>query len=175
MILEWKFLIIYYFCMNNRINVSLPSYREIPDVGLYLDQAVKYINGILEPYSDLQVTGSMLSNYVKLKIVPKGSHKMYSRDQIVMFLFVALTKPVLSMDQIRMTFELLAKNRPVDWYQWFSDFLAGKTNDEEGAVCEEKVLLQKIVSGVLQKLELDQYFAQVKKQNEAVEEDKKGA
>ena len=52
--------------MTEMMKVELPEYREIPDVGLYLDQAVKYINGILEPYPDLQVTGSMLSNYVKL-------------------------------------------------------------------------------------------------------------
>lgn len=173
--LEIKFSSIYDFDMTEMMKVELPEYREIPDVGLYLDQAVKYINGILEPYPDLQVTGSMLSNYVKLKIVPRGSHKMYSRDQIVMFLFVALAKPVLSMEQIRMTFELLEKNSPADWYRWFSDFLAGKTVDEKSSACEEKILLQKIVTGVLQKLELDQYFAEVKNRSETTEEETKAA
>ena len=44
---------------------SLPKYNEIPDVGLYLDQVVKYINSFFESYEDLVVTPSMLTNYVK--------------------------------------------------------------------------------------------------------------
>ena len=59
---------------------NLPEYREIPDVGLYLDQVVKYLNGYLDLYPELPVTGSMISNYVKLKLVPKAMKKAYSRD-----------------------------------------------------------------------------------------------
>lgn len=159
------FLSFYYSCMNKMMKVELPLYREIPDVGLYLDQAVKYINGILAPYPYLQVTGSMLSNYVKLKIVPRGMHKMYSRDQIVMFLFVALSKPVLSMEQIRMTFDLLNANvAPADWYQWFCDFLSGVQAEQ---LKKEGDLLHKISVAILQKLELDQYFEAMKSGSEA--------
>ena len=50
--------------------MNLPLYENIPDVGLYLDQITKYINFYLE--KDNQLTGSMITNYVKLKIVPKA-------------------------------------------------------------------------------------------------------
>ena len=40
----------------------LPRYHEIPDVGLYLDQTVKYINRYLEPLGCMELTASMVSN-----------------------------------------------------------------------------------------------------------------
>jgi len=42
----------------------MPRYAEIPDVGLYLEQVVKYVNDKLEIFN-LPITTSMISNYVK--------------------------------------------------------------------------------------------------------------
>ena len=75
--------------------MNLPLYENIPDVGLYLDQITKYINYYLE--KDNQLTGSMITNYVKLKIVPKGIKKTYSRKHIAQFMLIACFKYVLSM------------------------------------------------------------------------------
>ena len=41
----------------------MPRYKEIPNVGLYLEQTVKYINECLAPI-EILITPSMLSNYV---------------------------------------------------------------------------------------------------------------
>ena len=43
----------------------LPRYQEIPDVGLYLEQATKYICRYLSPILETPLTASMISNYVK--------------------------------------------------------------------------------------------------------------
>lgn len=86
---------------NIMTEFSLPSWREIPDVGLYLDQVVKYINGFLKDFPEMQATGSMLSNYVKMKLVSSPIKKTYSRDQIASFLFIVMAKTVLTMDHIR--------------------------------------------------------------------------
>ncbi|NCB33377.1 MAG: DUF1836 domain-containing protein, partial [Erysipelotrichia bacterium] len=83
---------------------TLPKYSEIPDVGLYLDQVTKYINGLLMDFPEMQVTPSMISNYVKLRLVSKATKKAYSREQIADFIFIALGKTVLSMDHLRMLF-----------------------------------------------------------------------
>ena len=40
----------------------LPRYEEIPNVGLYLEQAAKYINEYLLPHQEGGITGSMISN-----------------------------------------------------------------------------------------------------------------
>ena len=78
--------------------IELPAYENIPDVGLYLDQVTKYVNTYLN--KDYALTANMISNYVKLKIVPKGHKKTYSREHIAYFLLIAYFKIVLSMEQI---------------------------------------------------------------------------
>ena len=43
----------------------LPRYAQIPDVGLYLEQVVRYVNTHLAPLGEPELTISMVSNYVK--------------------------------------------------------------------------------------------------------------
>lgn len=49
---------------------SLPSFKEIPDVGLYLNQCATYINRLFEDIYGISITESMISNYVKKKLIP---------------------------------------------------------------------------------------------------------
>ncbi|MBR6725209.1 MAG: DUF1836 domain-containing protein, partial [Erysipelotrichaceae bacterium] len=51
--------------MNDTDVFNLPTYKEIPSVGLYLDQTSKYINEVLLDLPDAMITNSMISNYVK--------------------------------------------------------------------------------------------------------------
>jgi len=78
----------------------MPRYREISDVGLYLEQTVKYINGVLAPLGCMEVTASMVSNYVKNGFVPAPVKKQYYADQIAYLLTVVVLKRVLSMEHI---------------------------------------------------------------------------
>ena len=87
-------------------NFRLPRYQEIPDVGLYLEQTAKYIDSYLEPLEDISITGSMISNYVKKKIISNPVKKQYGRDQIACLIFIAVAKSVLSLDNIHMMFEI---------------------------------------------------------------------
>lgn len=83
------------------INFHLPTYNEIPNVGLYLKQVVKLINDALEPAFQITVTETMLSNYVKKHIVSSPVKKQYNREQIATLIFVVLAKTVLSLDNIQ--------------------------------------------------------------------------
>lgn len=78
----------------------LPRYEEIPDVGLYLEQVTKYISGYLEPFSQINITSSMISNYVKKHLIAGPQKKLYGREHIAYLVFIAVTKSVLSLDQI---------------------------------------------------------------------------
>lgn len=89
---------------------SLPRYNEIPNVGLYLEQVVKYISEHLSPLGDFSLTGSMISNYVKKKLIANPVKKQYNRDQIAYLIFIALAKNVLSMEDIRLLFDLQEKS-----------------------------------------------------------------
>ena len=127
--------------------MKLPGYNEIPYVGLYLEQVSKYLNSFLE--DDLQLTGTMITNYVKLKIVPKAIKKAYSREQIALFFLVAITKSVLSMDQIRKVFALRNDTRRL-----YEDFAKGIKEED----CNDE-LIAMIAKTVLAKRKLDDNIA----------------
>lgn len=79
---------------------KFPAYNEIPDVGLYLEQTGKYINEFLRPLIKTDLTGSMISNYVKKKIIDSPEKKQYYRNHIVDLIFIAISKPVLSLESV---------------------------------------------------------------------------
>ncbi len=78
----------------------LPRYNEIPNVGLYLEQATKYVCEYLAPLGEFSLTPSMISNYVKKGLVANPVKKQYSREQIAYLFFIAVAKSVLSLDAL---------------------------------------------------------------------------
>ena len=91
----------------------LPRYQEIPDVGLYLEQAAKYIGSCLAPLGDMALTGSMISNYVKKGLIASPVKKQYSRDQIAYLIFIAICKSVLSLDALDAFLRLQRQSYPL--------------------------------------------------------------
>ena len=75
----------------------LPRYQELPDVGLYLEQTTKYLNSFLAPLGCLEITSSMISNYVKKGLIANPVKKQYGREQIAYLFFIAVAKSVLSL------------------------------------------------------------------------------
>lgn len=78
----------------------LPRYNEIPNVGLYLEQATKYVGEYLAPLGEYTLTPSMISNYVKKGLIANPVKKQYSRDHIAYLFFIAVAKSVLSLDAL---------------------------------------------------------------------------
>ena len=87
----------------------MPRYREIPDVGLYLDQTVKYVNRYLAPLGCMEITSSMVSNYVKKGYISNPVHKQYDAEQIAYLFFISVAKSVLSMENIARLFDMQKK------------------------------------------------------------------
>ena len=85
----------------------MPAYNEIPNVGLYLEQTLKYINDTFAQFRSIELTKSMISNYVKLGYLRRPVKKQYDREQIAALLFIALSKQVLSMENIGKLLSLL--------------------------------------------------------------------
>ena len=85
---------------------NLPTYDQIPDVGLYLEQTANYMNQYFKVLPDMEITTSMISNYVKKGLVDRSIKKKYDRDQIASLMFVAIAKTVLSIDRINQLFVL---------------------------------------------------------------------
>ncbi len=119
----------------------LPRYEEIPDVGLYLEQTVKYINGYLEPLGCMSITGSMISNYVKKKYVERPVKKQYYPNQIMYLIFIAIVKQALAMDQIALLFAMQEEEHtPEEAYEYF---------------CEELEQMLRYVFGMSSEIEAD--------------------
>lgn len=84
----------------------LPRYEEIPDVGLFLEQTTKYISEYLKPLENVTITGSMISNYVKKRLVANPMKKQYGREQIAYLFFIAVAKTVLSLEDIQLLIKI---------------------------------------------------------------------
>lgn len=80
---------------------SLPTYDELPVMGLYLKQVVAYINESLRDLPNVHLTSSMVSNYVKHGLINGPKNKLYDRDQIAILLFIAVAKKTLDQKNLR--------------------------------------------------------------------------
>ncbi|VYU39029.1 Uncharacterised protein [Collinsella aerofaciens] len=70
--------------MVGKLNaLSLPRYDQLPNVTLYRDQVIEYIDLWMEPLSicveQSVITPSMINNYVKVGLVPAPVKKQYGR------------------------------------------------------------------------------------------------
>ena len=159
----------------------LPRYQEIPDVGLYLEQTAKYIDSYLSPLEDISITGSMISNYVKKKIINNPVKKQYGRDQIASLIFIAIAKSVLSLDNIHMMFEIQRQTYDnATAYNYFCSGIraesfimclnqimadarkpvpAHNAKKEHGTFSNEKTMLRNMIITVAHKIYLDRYFS----------------
>lgn len=146
----------------------MPSYREIPDVGLYLEQGTRFAAEYLSPLEPVTITGSMISNYVKKKLVKNPVKKMYYRDQIAVILFIAVAKTVISLDEVQALLKLQQNKYTCrEAYEYFCRELEGalaavfgETAQEpvDDPECPEKVLLRGVLTAVAQKVYLDHAF-----------------
>lgn len=80
----------------------LPRYREIPYVGLYLEQTAKYINMHLSTLGYPELTTSMIGNYVKQKIISGPYKKQYGAEHIACLMVLVIMKSVLTIEDARL-------------------------------------------------------------------------
>ena len=151
-------------------NYRLPSYEEIPDVGLYLNQTATYINRYLSVFPSFSITESMISNYVKKKLIGNPVKKQYSREMICYLLFIALCKNVASLDDIQLLIMLQKENKHEvkASYEFFkkefesilrSIFGIEVGDDEEKEEWSvEAELLEKLIAAIAHKIYVDSAF-----------------
>ena len=158
------------FIQNSINGFSLPRYNDIPNVGLYLEQVVKYISEYLEPLENFSLTSSMVSNYVKKGLVENPIKKQYNREQIARLFFIAVAKNVLTMEDIRLLFEMQHETyEPKRAYDYFCNefenvlqFVFGlkESLDTVGTDSNDtKTMLRNTIIAVAYKVYLDKYLA----------------
>ena len=115
-----------HFMEQRNFELHMPRFREIPDVGLYLEQTVQYINDCIAPL-DLAITSSMLSNYVKKGYVDRPIKKQYNAEQIAYMIFMSIVKQTLSMENIAVLFQMQKSTYSIEEaYNYFCEELERK-------------------------------------------------
>ena len=76
--------------------------EEIPNIDLYMDQVLGFINDRTRylsrnPKEDKIFTKTMINNYAKTKILPAPVKKKYSKDHILLLLLIYYFKGVISV------------------------------------------------------------------------------
>lgn len=86
------------------MKIHIPRWSELPEIDLYLDQVVNYIEKYLGQYTvnkeDKIITKTMINNYVKLGIMPAPEKKKYSRSHIAYLIVICVLKQVYSISDI---------------------------------------------------------------------------
>jgi hypothetical protein len=90
--------------------LNCPPYKELPNVPLYMEQVIDYINKTLKPLKippiRICLTSFMVNNYVKADILEEPNKKKYSNDHLGYLLAISVLKRVLSMSEISMLIEM---------------------------------------------------------------------
>lgn len=83
---------------------EMAAWEDLPDLGLYMDQVVTYLERQFWPlFGDARrvITPSMVNNYVKSGLVARPTGKKYERAQIAQLIILCALKQVLSLDDLR--------------------------------------------------------------------------
>ena len=113
---------------------SYPKWEDIPNIDLYLDQVLLYVNQVCAPISpdkDKGLTASMVNNYVKHGYLTKPDKKKYQRKQIARLIAITTLKSVFSIQEIAQTLNTLQTQASSDQlYDAFVDYMNHEIDPE---------------------------------------------
>ena len=89
-------------------NLSHVKADEIPDIDLYMDQVTTFMESHLKDMrrhpEDKVLTKTMINNYAKNNLLPPPVKKKYSKDHMLMLVFIYYFKNLLSFSDIEELF-----------------------------------------------------------------------
>ena len=91
--------------MNELSNFSFKDYETLPDIDLYMDQVVTFLDRELSIFQtsslDKQITPSMINNYVKGEVLPSPISKKYNKEHLALIEEICTLKQVLSIAEVK--------------------------------------------------------------------------
>ncbi|HEM6397988.1 TPA: DUF1836 domain-containing protein [Streptococcus suis] len=113
---------------------TIPYWHELPDLDLYLDQVLLYVNQTTNSSELLEqksLTASMINNYVKHKQIEKPIKKKYQKQQVARLVALTILKNVFSIQEISQTLILLLQTDSSETlYNHFVDCMRNEESDE---------------------------------------------
>jgi len=153
------------------MKIHIPRWNELPEIDLYLDQVVNYLEKYLEQYNsnkeDKIITKTMINNYVKLGIMPAPNKKKYSREHIAYLIVICVLKQVYSINDIGKLISLTIQHFELS--KAYNRFCANlevsvknvftrKEFPNVEKMTEEQYLLKNVVQSVADKLYVEMKF-----------------
>lgn len=151
--------------------IHIPRWNELPDIDLYLDQVVNYLEKYIEKYNanrdDKIITKTMINNYVKQGIMPAPIKKKYSREHVAYLIVICILKQVYSINDIGKLISLTIKYFEIS--KAYNRFCANlevsvknvftrKEFPNTERMTEEQYLLKNVVQSVADKLYVETKF-----------------
>ena len=151
--------------------IHIPRWNELPEIDLYLDQVVNYIEKYLGQYNankeDKIITKTMINNYVKLGIMPAPTKKKYSREHMAYLIVICILKQVYSISDIGKLISLTIQHFELS--KAYNRFCANlevslknvftrKEFPNTEKMTEEQYLLKNVVQSVADKLYVEITF-----------------
>ncbi|HBZ52160.1 MAG TPA: hypothetical protein DEO82_00145 [Eubacterium sp.] len=96
----------------SKLNYVKPT--DLPNIDLYMDQITTFMDSHLSDIKrnndDKILTKTMINNYSKNKILPPSDKKKYSKDHIIVLLFIYYFKNIMSITDIQTLLWPLTEN-----------------------------------------------------------------
>jgi len=91
--------------MDDLRGISYIKPQDVPNIDLYMDQVTTFMDQHLEStkrYSeDKLLTKTMINNYTKNNLLPSPSKKKYTKDHMLLLVFIYYLKNILSITDIQ--------------------------------------------------------------------------
>jgi len=147
-------------------NFHIPRWNELPNIDLYMDQVLNYIEICLKDYIKVEsnekiITKTMINNYVKQGILQPPENKKYNRLHIAELFVICILKQVYSISEIKDLINLALKaNSAENSYNKFCDYLTdslistfnGTEYSKISTLTQEQYLLKNVVQSFANKL-----------------------
>ena len=86
-------------------NIDYVKTKDIPNINLYMDQVTTFMEeqfASTKRYeTDKILTKTMINNYAKNKLLPPPEKKRYSKEHVLMLIFIYYFKNILSINDIQ--------------------------------------------------------------------------
>lgn len=101
--------------MGSLDRIAYIKSKDIPNIDLYMDQVTTFMESRLKsttrnPDEDKILTKTMINNYAKNDLLPPPIKKKYTRDHVMLLIFIYYYKGILSINDIQTLLQPITEN-----------------------------------------------------------------
>ena len=142
---------------TENLDFHIPRWNELPNIDLYLDQVVTFIDKYLNKYIHTEdyksetdnknstcITKTMINNYVKQNLIEAPVKKKYNKKHIAYLFVICILKQVYSINDIDRLIRLSQKEYTID--RAYNTFCHALESSIKNTFCGKPFLTKKHVS-----------------------------